>query len=112
MQSQERRLEMYRMIYVWKIIEGLVPNCGIETITNERLGRFCKLPSRNVMLKYQNLEKIVSKLKGLSSLTHCQKNLEKKLIATWRISKAYWTNTFQEFQMSQTFLELITPQVE
>ena len=44
MQSQERRLERYRIIYVWKIIEGLVPNCGIETTINERLGRFCKLP--------------------------------------------------------------------
>ena len=44
MQSQERRLERYRIIYVWKIIEGLAPNCGIETTTNERLGRFCKLP--------------------------------------------------------------------
>ena len=27
-----------------KIIKGLVPNCGIETTTIERLGRFCKLP--------------------------------------------------------------------
>ena len=44
MQSQERRLERYRIIYVWKILEGLVPNCGIETTLNERLGRFCKLP--------------------------------------------------------------------
>ena len=28
--SQERRLECYRIIYVWKILQGLVPNCGME----------------------------------------------------------------------------------
>ena len=39
-----RLLHYYAIIYVWKILEGFVPNCGIETITNERLGRFCKLP--------------------------------------------------------------------
>ena len=27
MYSQQRRMERYRAIYVWKILEGLVPNC-------------------------------------------------------------------------------------
>ena len=45
MLSQQRRLERYRIIYVWKILEGLVPNSGIEGNENPRLGRICSLPS-------------------------------------------------------------------
>ena len=45
MYSQERRMERYRVIYVWKILEGYVPNCGVELATdNERLGRRVKIP--------------------------------------------------------------------
>ena len=39
MNSQQRRLERYRIIYTWKIVEGLVPNCGLVVKTNERRGR-------------------------------------------------------------------------
>ena len=38
MSSQQRRLERYRISYIWKILEGLVPNCGLESSLNERLG--------------------------------------------------------------------------
>lgn len=44
--SQERRMERYRIFYVWKIIENKVPNCGIVVNNeNERLGRRCKIPN-------------------------------------------------------------------
>ena len=43
MLSQQRRLERYRIIYVWKILEGLVPNCGLEEIFSERRGRLVKI---------------------------------------------------------------------
>ena len=43
--SQERRMERYRIISVWKIIQGLTPNCGVELApVNERLGRRCAVP--------------------------------------------------------------------
>ena len=29
--SQQKRLERYRIIYTWKDLEGLAPNCGINT---------------------------------------------------------------------------------
>ena len=46
MYSQERRMERYRAIYMWKILEGYVPNCGVDLATqNERLGRKIKIPS-------------------------------------------------------------------
>ena len=39
--SIERRLERYRVIYVWKVLQNLVPNCGINISheTNSRRGR-------------------------------------------------------------------------
>ena len=46
MYSQERRMERYRIIYMWKILEGFAPDCGVEEAQiNERLGRKVKIPS-------------------------------------------------------------------
>ena len=46
MYSQERRMERYRIIYIWKILEGYVPNCGVTSENeNKRLGRKVKIPS-------------------------------------------------------------------
>ena len=42
--SQERRMERYRAIYVWKILEGISPNCGLEETFSERRGREVKVP--------------------------------------------------------------------
>ena len=46
MNSQQRRLERYRIIYTWKILEGLAPNCDIRNIEtiSERAGRKCSIP--------------------------------------------------------------------
>jgi hypothetical protein len=45
MSSQERRMERYRIFYVWKILEGKAPNCGVNLAPeNERLGRRCEIP--------------------------------------------------------------------
>ena len=43
MNSQQRRIERYKIIYCWKIIENIVPNCGIEVNgeENKRNGRKC-----------------------------------------------------------------------
>ena len=38
MLSQQRRLERYKILYVWKILERKVPNCGLEMQNNLRLG--------------------------------------------------------------------------
>ena len=43
--SQQRRLERYRIIYVWKVIEGLTPNCGLISSEHIRLGRLCEIPA-------------------------------------------------------------------
>ena len=41
--SQQRRLERYRIICVWKIMQGLAPNCGLEWDENDLRGRMFKL---------------------------------------------------------------------
>ena len=46
MYSQERRMERYRILYVWKILEDYAPNCGVELAPeNQRQGRKCKIPA-------------------------------------------------------------------
>ena len=37
----QQRLERYRVIYIWKLIEGIVPDCGVRESHNQetRLGR-------------------------------------------------------------------------
>ena len=50
--SLERRRERYRIIYTWKVAEGLVPNISIDesrkikTYYSSRYGRFCAVPRR------------------------------------------------------------------
>ena len=47
--SMQRRFERYRIIYVWKTLEGKVPNSGIEVETcKPRGGRKCKVPVTNL----------------------------------------------------------------
>ena len=46
--SEQRRLERYRVLYAWKVIEGLVPNPGMQkTPENEYLGRRIMMPRIN-----------------------------------------------------------------
>ena len=41
--SQQRRMERYRVIYAWKILEGLIPNCGLQETISTRRGREIKI---------------------------------------------------------------------
>ena len=43
--SLQRRRERYICIYVWKILEGLVPNFGLQSTVNNRRGRYCIVPT-------------------------------------------------------------------
>ena len=44
MLSLERRRERYICIYVWKTLEAMVPNFGLESTYNLRRGRLCIVP--------------------------------------------------------------------
>ena len=63
--SQERRMERYRIIYVWKILEGISPNCGLEVTTSERRGREVKIPPiKGTKGKIQNLRENSFQIQG------------------------------------------------
>ena len=77
--SIQRRHERYRVIYVWKIIEKLVPGCGI-TVTHDsetRLGR--RVGAANLR-RVSNLTEStfqVQASKLFNSLPICLRNLTK-----------------------------------
>ena len=45
--SQERRIERYRIIYTWKMLEDLIPNCGLTTHYSSRRGRLVNIKPIN-----------------------------------------------------------------
>ena len=55
MYSQQRRLERYRILYTWKILEQLVPNCGLEASTSDRRGRQVQIPQLKGPLAIRSL---------------------------------------------------------
>ena len=64
--SLQRRRERYRIIYIWKILENMVPNPNgiIKSRINPRLGRTCSLPTINV--KTLKLRKNTLEVQGAS----------------------------------------------
>ena len=44
MLSLQRRRERYTCIYVWKVLESLVPNFGLQSTHSKRRGRSCIVP--------------------------------------------------------------------
>ena len=42
--SLQQRYERYFILYTWKILEGMVPDCGIKVLISDRRGRYCPLP--------------------------------------------------------------------
>ena len=78
MYSQDRRMERYRAIYMWKILEGYVPNCGVELATlNERLGRKIKIPSltKNGRQAIQTLREQSFQINGARIFNSLPKNI-------------------------------------
>ena len=55
MYSQERRAEGYKIIYTWKVLEGLLPNCGIHPTYSDRRGTECIVPVSRGKSRIQTL---------------------------------------------------------
>ena len=51
MNSIQRRFERYRIIYIWQILNGNVPNFGITFSKNERRGMMVNIPVLNSKVK-------------------------------------------------------------
>ena len=58
MLSLQRRMERYRIIYCWKILNGMTPNCGITEVENSfesRQGRKLKVAKNKSSAKTEKL---------------------------------------------------------
>ena len=84
MNSQQRRFERYRIIYIWKILEGKVQNCGVLVNPNQdsRRGRFCDIPpiSRSASARVKSLREGTLQVQGarlFNSLPAKIRNLNK-----------------------------------
>ena len=42
--SKQRQMERYRILYGWKVFQKLVPDPGLQEILHEHKGRFCAVP--------------------------------------------------------------------
>ena len=87
--SQERRMERYRILYTWKMLEGLVPNCGIQARNSERLGRFCEIPPINgkSSQKMKSLKEKSFNTNGQCCSIQYQRISEIYQNVQWKISK-------------------------
>ena len=73
-------MERYRCIYVWKILEGISPNCGLEVACNDRRGRVVKIPTIKGSGKIQSLREASFQVNGprlFNSLPKSIRNLTK-----------------------------------
>ena len=74
MNSELRRIERYKIIYTWKILENLAPNCGIsEANESERRGRRCAIPQ--LKLQVRKLREASFQVSGPSLFNKIPKNL-------------------------------------
>ena len=93
--SLERRRDRYTIIYVWKMIEGMVPDIGITHYESGRRGRLSTIPSlrRKASKRTQNLLETSFKVRGprlfnsllahLRSITQCDVSRFKRMLDDW-----------------------------
>ena len=87
MYSQQRRMERYRVLYVWKILQGISPNCGLEMTYNERRGREVKIPPIKSKGTVQSLRESSFQVMGprlFNSLPKSLRNLQKGSIEDFK----------------------------
>lgn len=100
MYSQQRRRERYRILYIWKILEDLVPNIshgdngGIRNICSPRNGRTCILPTlsrsskqlaklREASLSYHGSQLFNALPKEIRNITGCSVNVFKSALDSY-----------------------------
>ena len=76
MLSQQRRMERYRIIYTWMILEGLVPNCGLEEIQTGRRRRELKVPPLKGKQAIRSIREQSFQVKGPQLFNSLPKNIK------------------------------------
>ena len=92
--SLQRRREIYIIIYVWKILEGLVPNLFSPICTLDRRGRTCV--SRHTLMLDDWEHWIITALDGVPSvcLTNCLCLYVILLYVLFIVSRNDWIATY------------------
>ena len=97
-------MERYRAIeqYVWKILDGLVLNCGLEVTISDRRGREIVIPKPKGSQRVKTLREQSFQVGGKYS-TPCPNTSE--IWKGWvsRNSNSSWTNTLNFYQMNPKF---------
>ena len=75
MLSQERRIERYRILYAWKILEGISPNCGLESVISEKRGREIKVPVLKGIGKIHTLREASFQVHGVKLFNSLPKTI-------------------------------------
>ena len=100
--SLQRQRERYRIMYVWKIMEKIVPPVnGIEATENPRLGHYQFQRTR-----HQNLETAHLRCKVQNFLMLCQRASETSKTFLLINSKAPWTHTLSLSQMNPRSMDI------
>ena len=99
--SLQRRRERYRILYVWKILQNIVPNVGESGITSRysiRHGRFCVVPkpTTTASAEIQRLKEgsfCVNGPKLFNSLPKSLRNLKDVDLSTFKgkLDQFLWT---------------------
>ena len=86
--SQERRMERYRAVYTWKILEGAVPNCGLTWIHHPKMGRMCVIPPLSKAgTGIQSIRDSLFQVTGLKIFNSLPRELRDKVgcsVTTWK----------------------------
>ena len=97
--SQQRRMERYRILYAWKILEGISPNCGLEVQTSERRGREIRVPAIKGKGKFSTLREASFQVHGatlFNSLPKSIRNISKLSVGEFKLKLDIYLQTIPD----------------
>ena len=107
--SQERRMERYRALYIRKILEGISPNCGIQSSNSYRRGREVLVPQIKGKGRYQSLREGSFQIQGARIFNSLLKSIRNKTKISIDEYKLALDTYLQKSLMNQSCL--VIPQV-
>jgi hypothetical protein len=115
MLSQERRMERYRALYVWKILEGLVPNCGLEQTHRERRGREVSIQELKGSQRIKSLRKNTLQVNGariFNSLPKSLRNLSRIPLEDFKMQLEKYLETLPDVPILPGYIPATCNQIK
>ena len=106
--SQQRRSERFRIICIWKLLEKLIPNCGITVSSNLLRGRSCNIPLSPFYAsdRVKTLRENSFNVRGatlFNNLPMSIRNISNCSINTFKNALDKYLNLFPDTPLSQTY---------